>query len=149
MGGQAATGGTGGTGGIGGTGGTGGTAHGGSSATGGQGGGEPCVPGEATFTWTAPNQNEDGSCLTDLAGYALLYGADSGTYTHRTEVPLASAACSDTADENECGFFQECTITIVGLTPQLWYFVMIAINAAGEESGYSNEISKDLSCPSE
>ncbi|MBW2535731.1 MAG: hypothetical protein JRI55_29835 [Deltaproteobacteria bacterium] len=127
---------TGGTGGIGGT-----------SGDGGAGGGAPCVPGEATFSWTAPNQNTDGTCLTDLAAYALLYGAESGNYTHRTEVPLDSASCSDTADENECGFVQECTVTIVGLEPQLWYFVMIAIDGEGNESDYSNEVSKDLSCP--
>lgn len=130
-----------------GAGGTGGSGGDGDAGMGGAGGGAPCVPGEATFSWTAPNQNTDGTCLTDLAAYALLYGAESGNYTHRTEVPLDSASCSDTADENECGFVQECTVTIVGLEPQLWYFVMIAIDGEGNESDYSNEVSKDLSCP--
>jgi len=118
-----------------------------SSGSAGAGGGGECIPGQATFLWEAPNQREDGSCLTNLAGYALIYGDESETYTHRTDVPLNSTSCTDTADENECGFIQECSVTIVGLTPQLWYFALIAYDSDGVESVPSNEVSKDLSCP--
>ncbi|MBW2525606.1 MAG: hypothetical protein JRI23_15590 [Deltaproteobacteria bacterium] len=129
---------------------TGGTGGGGTTTTpgsGGAGGGGECVPGQATFLWEAPNQREDGSCLTNLAGYFLLYGAESGDYTHRTDIPLDSTSCTDTTEENECGFIQECSVTIVGLTPQLWYFALVAYDTDGVESVPSNEVSKDLSCP--
>ena len=133
---------------AGGTGGQGGSPAG-VGGGGGAGGGGECIPGQATFAWIAPNQREDQSCLTNLAAYALLYGEESGNYTHRTEVPLASTNCTDTPDENACGVIQECSVTIVGLTPQLWYFALIAIDGDGIESPPSNEVSKDLSCPDE
>lgn len=116
---------------------------------GGAGGAGECIPGQATFAWQAPNMREDDSCLDNLAGFYLLYGEQSGDYTHRTDIPLDSAACVDGTEENECGFLQECSVTIVGLTPQLWFFALTAYDTDGVESAPSNEVSKDLSCPDE
>ena len=40
----------------------------------------PMQCGEISLSWTAPTQNEDGSPLTDLAGYKIYYGQASGQY---------------------------------------------------------------------
>ncbi len=39
-----------------------------------------------TLSWTAPTTNEDGTPLTDLAGFRLYNGAVSGTYTDMVDV---------------------------------------------------------------
>ena len=38
-----------------------------------------CRPARATVTWTAPTTNTDGSPLTDLAGYRVVYGRAADT----------------------------------------------------------------------
>ena len=39
------------------------------------------VSGIAELTWTAPTQNEDGTALTNLAGYKVRYGQSPGALT--------------------------------------------------------------------
>src|SRR5690606_39832230 len=40
-----------------------------------------------TLTWLPPTQNEDGSALTDLAGYKIRYGLAPGSYTQTITIP--------------------------------------------------------------
>ena len=52
----------------------------------------PLVPASSSdsqvrLTWTAPSVNVDGSPLTDLAGYNVLYGTAMGNYTVNRTVP--------------------------------------------------------------
>lgn len=42
--------------------------------------------GNATLSWTPPTTRSDGSTLTDLAGYRILYGRVSGVYDHVEEI---------------------------------------------------------------
>lgn len=82
--------------------------------------------GQATLSWLAPSINEDGTPLTDLAGYKIYYGTVSGTYTKNLDVGNVN------------------TFVITGLPTGTYYFVATAYNMAKFESGYSNEVSKNI-----
>ena len=84
--------------------------------------------GSVTLSWTAPTQNEDGSALTDLAGYKLYWGTAPGVYT-------------DTATIDNPGIT---TYTVDGLAPGTYEFVATSLNAAGVESTYSNPATKTV-----
>ena len=98
---------------------TGGCGDGGS---GGDGGTE-----NATLSWDEPTTNTDETNLTDLAGYKIYYGTSPGTYDSAIDV-------ADVA-----------TYTITDLSPATYYFVVTAYDEAGNESNYSNEVSKTIS----
>ena len=84
------------------------------------------IAGEAVLTWDAPTQNEDGTPLTDLAGFKI-YQADApgGPYTPVGDVPGTAL-----------------TFTVESLPDGTYYFVATAYNEAGTESQYSGEVSK-------
>ncbi len=83
--------------------------------------------GNATLTWDPPTTNADGSPLTDLAGYKLYYGTSSGNYTNSIDVGNVT------------------TYTVVNLTEGLTYFFVVsAYDTLGNESDYSNEVSKKI-----
>ena len=84
--------------------------------------------GSVTLNWTAPTQNEDGSTLTDLAGYTIYWGTTPGNYT-------------DTTTINNPGIT---TFTVDGLAPGTYEFVATSLNAAGIESTYSNPATKTV-----
>jgi hypothetical protein len=99
------------------------------SACGGGGGGsaslDPAGLGSATLSWTPPTQNTDGSPLTDLSGYKIYYGNESGNY--QTTIQIDNPGI---------------TIFVVEyLTPNTYYFVLAAVKS-GVESDFSNEASK-------
>lgn len=84
--------------------------------------------GSATLSWTPPTQNEDGTPLTNLAGYRIYYGTESGNYTRTVSIPNPGIS----------------TYTIDGLTPNTYFFVSTAVNTVGVESNYSNETTKTV-----
>ena len=79
--------------------------------------------GSVTLSWTAPEQNEDGSALTDLSGYKIYYGDSSREYD--SEVQIDSVG--------------QTTHVIDNLVPGTYYFAATAFNAAGVESDFSGE----------
>lgn len=80
----------------------------------------------ATLSWVPPTQNVDGSPLTDLAGFRVLYGQAVGQYTQILNLPSPTMS----------------TVVIEGLGAGTWYFIVKAVNAAGAESDFSNVVSK-------
>ena len=102
------------------------------SACGGGGGGSVTVNqvglGSATLSWTPPTQNSDGSPLTDLAGYKIYYGNESGNYHTSIQIDNPGIAI----------------YVVEYLTPNTYYFVLTAINSSGVESNFSNEASKQV-----
>ena len=82
--------------------------------------------GSTTLSWTPPTQNSDGSPLTDLAGYKIYYGNESGNY--HTSIHIDNPGIAIYVVEN--------------LTPNIYYFVLTAINSSGVESQFSNEVGK-------
>ncbi len=82
--------------------------------------------GSVTLSWTPPTQNEDGTALTDLAGYRIRWGTVPGSYP--SSVLIDNPGLS--------------TYVVDNLVPGPYEFVATAINASGVESAYSNTATK-------
>ena len=80
----------------------------------------------ASLSWSAPTQNEDGSPLTDLAGYRVYYGTSASDLSKRVDV--GNPATTSTVVQN--------------LTPGTWFFAISAYTQAGVESSHSQVASK-------
>lgn len=80
-----------------------------------------------SLSWTAPLENEDGSVLTDLAGYVIYYGTSAGDYDSSVRITNAGIT----------------TYLLEGLTPGTYYLVATAVNTAGVESRPSNAITRE------
>jgi Putative Ig domain len=82
--------------------------------------------GSVTLDWIPPTENEDGSPLTDLAGYRIYWGTSSGSYPNSVTI-------------NNPGV----TSYVVGnLAPGTYEFVATSFNSTGMESTYSNPATK-------
>jgi hypothetical protein len=78
--------------------------------------------GSATLSWTPPTQNTDGSTLTNLTGYRVVYGRSSTSLDQIVQIANAGASA----------------YTVTGLSSGTWYFAVKAYNSAGAESNVSN-----------
>ncbi len=85
------------------------------------------VNASVTLSWQPPAQNVDGTPLTDLAGYRIYYGQQPRNYTE--SFPINGTSRSDYS---------------LTLSSGDYYFAMTAIDADGNESGYSNEVLKTV-----
>ena len=81
-----------------------------------------------TLHWNAPTENEDGSALTDLAGFRIYWGRTAGMYTH-----------SVTIDNPGITMYM-----VENLAPGNYEFVARAYDASGVESTYSNIVTMVL-----
>ena len=72
----------------------------------------------AELAWTAPTTNEDGSALTDLAGYKIRYGTSANSLAQAVDV--AGAAIT--------------SASIEGLSSGTWYFSLTSYKTGGVES---------------
>jgi hypothetical protein len=84
--------------------------------------------GSATLTWVPPTQNTDGSSLTDLAGYRILYGTSSADLNQIVELANPGLA----------------SYVVSGLSSGTWYFAVKSYSAGGGESDASNVASKTI-----
>jgi hypothetical protein len=82
--------------------------------------------GAASLTWTPPTQNTDGTTLTNLAGYRIVYGAAASQLTQT--IQLTNAGLSSYVVEN--------------LAPGTYYFAIRAYTSSGAESADSNVVAK-------
>ncbi|MGB7739578.1 MAG: Ig domain-containing protein, partial [Steroidobacteraceae bacterium] len=80
----------------------------------------------ASLSWSAPTQNEDGSPLTDLAGYRVHYGTSASNLSKR--VDIRDPATTSTVVQN--------------LAQGTWHFAISAYTHTGAESSRSNVVSK-------
>jgi hypothetical protein len=80
---------------------------------------QAALPADVILVW-------DSNTETDLAGYKLYYGTVSGTYVSQIDVGKAT------------------TYTVSNLGSGTYYFALTALNGAGAESGFSNEVSINL-----
>jgi hypothetical protein len=78
---------------------------------------------EISLAWDPPTNNVDGTPLTDVVGYRIYHGIQSGIYSGFTNVANVATARVSNLQE--------------GLTN---YFAVTTLNAAGNESGYSAEL---------
>jgi hypothetical protein len=88
----------------------------------------PPAVGDATRSWTAPDQNTDGSPLTNLAGYLIYYGAQAADLTQVIDVPTVGVT----------------EYVVVNLTAGTYYFSIRADNSAGVESALSDIVSTTI-----
>jgi hypothetical protein len=84
--------------------------------------------GRATLSWTAPTENEDGSTLSNLAGYRIVYGTSASALTNTIQITNPSVT----------------TYVVENLAPATWYFAVTAVNSTGAESNYSNVANKQI-----
>lgn len=75
----------------------------------------------ATLSWTAPTENTDGTPITNLAGYRILYGTDPSALTKTITI----AGANSTAFE------------ISGLVQGTYYFAVVAYDSAGLDGDQS------------
>lgn len=83
----------------------------------------PLRAATVSLAWDAPINCTDGGALTDLAGYRLYYGTESGVYGDHVDVTNG-------------------TSTTVSNLPsgRTYYFAVTAISSSGGESDRSNEL---------
>lgn len=82
--------------------------------------------GSVTLNWNAPTQNEDGSALTDLAGYKIYWGTTPGNYPDFVTIDGAN----------------ETTYVVENLPFGTYEFVATSFNTSGVESDYSSPSAK-------
>lgn len=74
-----------------------------------------------SLAWNAPTLNQDGTPLTDLTGYKLCRGTQSGVYGTVTDLGNV-------------------TRSTVNLAAESYYFRVTAYDRSGNESTFSNEL---------
>lgn len=84
------------------------------------------VLGSVTLNWTAPTLNDDGSALTDLAGYKIYWGTAPGSYPNSVTINDPDAT-SYIVDNLAVGTYE---------------FVATSFNTSNIESAYSNPVTK-------
>lgn len=86
-------------------------------------------PATAKITWVAPTENNNGTALTDLAGYYVHYGTSESDLSEVVQVASASTL----------------SYVVTGLaTGTTWYFAVSAYTTGGEQSALSAISSKTL-----
>lgn len=85
--------------------------------------------GSATLSWVAPTRRDDGTALTNLAGYRIRYGTSPGNFPNQLQIPNPGIT----------------TCVVENLPPGTYYFVATAYDSNGSESEYSGVVSKTIS----
>ena len=89
----------------------------------------------AKLTWDPPTTNEDGTPLTDLAGYKLYYGPSSANYTGSIDVEDTTSV--------EIGAIVDVLYDSLPTTDTVC-FAVTAYDTYGNESDYSNEVCENI-----
>ena len=84
--------------------------------------------GTATLSWDAPTSNNNGTPLTDLAGYRIYYGSSREDLNHTVQIRTIGLQ----------------TYVIEDLGPGTWYFAVRAVAANGTESTLSDIATKTI-----
>lgn len=84
--------------------------------------------GSATISWTRPTTNTDGSALTNLAGYRILFGPSASDLSQSMSVTNPSAT----------------SFTVPSLGAGTWYFAVRAVTSTGSESDNSSLVQKTI-----
>lgn len=82
--------------------------------------------GAATLSWTPPTTNTDGTTLTNLAGFRILYGPSTAQLTQTIQVANPSVNA----------------YVVSNLVPGTYYFTVRAYTSGGAESTNSNVVTK-------
>jgi hypothetical protein len=85
--------------------------------------------GQATLSWTAPDENTDGTPLINLAGYRIYYGTSADALDQVVDIPSVGVT----------------TYVVANLMTGTYYFSIRAYNSTGAESALSNIVSDTIS----
>ena len=80
------------------------------------------------LSWAPPTENTDGSALNALAGHKILYGMAEDALEKSVSILNPSVT----------------RYVIEDLSPGIWYFGMVSVNAGGRESKLSQLVSKTI-----
>lgn len=83
---------------------------------------------DVRISWIAPTTSEDGSALSDLAGFEVHYGTTSGVYTNSVDVANPEAT----------------SYTFEDMASGTYYFSVRAYDEDGAYSEYSAEVSVEV-----
>jgi Putative Ig domain len=83
--------------------------------------------GAVTLNWAAPTQNTDGTGLTDLSSYKIVYGRDAGSLTQSKSIPSTVNSA-----------------VIDNLASGTWFFAIVSVTASGTESAPTNVASANI-----
>jgi hypothetical protein len=90
------------------------------------------APSPVTLSWNAPTTYNDGTSLdpaTVVAKYRIYYGTSSRIYTQAVDVVNPGTT----------------TITqTLNLAPGTYFFAVTDVDISGQESAYSNEVSRTI-----
>ena len=86
------------------------------------------VLGSAELTWTAPTLNEDGTVLTNLAGYKVRYGQSPGALSQVIDIAAPGTT----------------SVTVEGLSGGTWFFTVASYTNTGVESAQTGAVSKTI-----
>ena len=82
----------------------------------------------ATVSWDAPTTNNNGTPLTDLAGYRIYYGSSRENLSHTVKISTVGLQ----------------TYVIDDLEAGTWYFAVRAVASNGTESTLSDIAAKTI-----
>jgi hypothetical protein len=85
--------------------------------------------GTAQLAWQIPTENTNGTALTDLSGYTIVYGTSAGALDHSVQV----------ADVETTSY------VVTGLSQGTWYFAILSNTSAGASSALSDIASTTIS----
>lgn len=88
----------------------------------------PSPIGTAELLWVPPTLNEDGSPVTNLAGYKVRYGQSPASLTQVVDIPTATTT----------------SVRIEGLAAGIWYFTVSAYTTNGVESLPTGPVTKTI-----
>jgi hypothetical protein len=84
--------------------------------------------GTAELAWQMPTENTNGTPLTDLAGYTIVYGPTPGSMDSRVHLTDIGST----------------SYVINGLGQGTWYFAVLSYTVSGADSALSNIVSKTI-----
>jgi Fibronectin type III domain len=90
--------------------------------------GPASISHSATLSWEAPTANTNGTALTDLAGYRIMYGSSASELSQTVHITGVGIQ----------------TYVIDNLAPGTWYFAVMAVTSTGEQSALSDIASKTI-----
>jgi hypothetical protein len=86
------------------------------------------INGVVTLDWRPPTENNDGTILTNLAGYTVYYGTNPSNLSQSVKISNPGLA----------------SYTVTGLTSGTWYFAVTSYSADGVESTRTSTVSTTI-----
>ena len=86
------------------------------------------VNGVATLDWMPPTENNDGTALTNLAGYTVYYGTSPDNLSQSVKVSNPGLTA----------------YSVTGLASGTWYFAVTSVAADGSESARTATVSTKI-----